>query len=167
MTLHRTTAYRPAAAMGEAGGSRQRIEELLYAYAERLDAGDFVGVGALFADGEIRAAGDGPPIRGAEAVQQVYAATVRLYGDGTPRTKHVTSNVMLQLDEAGGTATARSYFTVLQQLEDFPLQVIVAGRYHDTFARVDSVWRFKVRGMYVDLQGDLGRHLLVELPRSA
>ena len=35
----------------------------------------------------------------------------RLYGDGTPRTKHVTSNMMAQLD---GTATARSYFTVLQ-----------------------------------------------------
>jgi len=37
----------------------------------------------------------------------------------------------------------------------------------DTFARVDGVWLFKVRVMYVDLQGDLGRHLLVELPRSA
>ena len=152
--------------MGEAGDSRQRIEELLYAYAERIDAGDFAEVGALFADGEIRVAEDGPSIRGAEGVWQLYAATVRLYGDGTPRTKHVTSNVMGEVDEAVGTATARSYFTVLQQLEDFPLQVIVAGRYHDTFARVGGVWRFKVRRMYVDLQGDLGRHLLVELPRS-
>ena len=153
--------------MGEAGDSQQRIEQLLYAYAECIDAGDFAGVGALFAEGEIRATRDGPQIRGAEAVQQLYAATVRLYGDGTPRTKHVTSNVMVQVDEAVGTATARSYFTVLQQLEDFPLQVIVAGRYHDTFARVDSGWRFKVRRMYVDLQGDLGRHLLIELSRSA
>jgi len=145
---------------------RQQIEELLYAYAERIDAGDFAGVGALFTLGEIRVAEDGPSIRGAEAVRQLYAATVRLYGDGTPRTKHVTSNVMVEVDEAVGTATARSYFTVLQQLEDFPLQVIVAGRYHDTFARVDGVWRFKVRRMSVDLQGDLARHLLVELPRS-
>jgi len=147
--------------MGEASDSRQRIEDLLYAYAERLDAGDFAGVGALFADGQIRVAEDGPSICGAEAVRQLYAATVRLYGDGTPRTKHVTTNVTVQVDEAGGTATARSYFTVLQQLEDLPLQVIVAGRYHDTFARVDGVWRFKVRRMYVDLRGDLGRHLLV------
>jgi len=153
--------------MGEAGDSQQRIEQLLYAYAECIDAGDFAGVGALFAEGEIRAAGDGPQIRGAEAVQQLYAATVRLYGDGTPRTKHVTSNVIVQIDEVVGTATARSYFTVLQQLEDFPLQVIVAGRYHDTFARIDGVWRFGVRRMYLDLQGDLGRHLLVALPRSA
>jgi hypothetical protein len=56
---------------------------------------------------------------------------------------------------------------VLQQLDDFPLQVIVAGRYYDTFARVDGAWRFTVRRMYVDLRGDLRRHLLVELPRSA
>jgi 3-phenylpropionate/cinnamic acid dioxygenase small subunit len=153
--------------MGDAGDSRQRIEELLYAYAERIDAGDFAGVGALFAAGEIRVAEDAPAIRGAEAVRQLYAATVRLYGDGTPRTKHVTSNVVVQVDEAGGTATARSYFTVHQQLEDFPLQVIVAGRYHDTFARVDHAWQFRVRRMYVDLQGDLGRHLLIALPRSA
>ena len=69
--------------MGEASDSRQRIEQLLYAYAECIDAGDFAGIGTLFADGEIRAAADGPPIRGSEAVRQLYAATVRLYGDGT------------------------------------------------------------------------------------
>ena len=34
---------------------------------------------------------------------------------------------MVEVDETVGTATARSYFTVLQQLDDFPLQVIVAG----------------------------------------
>jgi 3-phenylpropionate/cinnamic acid dioxygenase small subunit len=152
--------------MGE-GDSRHRIEELLFAYAERLDAGDFAGVGALFADGEIRASEDGPAIQGAEAVRQLYAATVRLYGDGTPRTKHLTSNVIVQVDDACERASARSYFTVLQQLDDFPLQVIVAGRYYDTFARVDGAWRFTVRRMYVDLRGDLRRHLLVELPRSA
>ncbi len=147
--------------------SRTEIEHLLYAYAERIDAGDFAGVGALFADGEIRAAERGPSFRGAEAVRELYAATVRLYADGTPRTKHVTTNVIVHVDEAAGTATARSYFTVLQQLEDSPLQVIVAGRYHDAFRCVVGAWRFEVRRMFVDLHGDLSRHLLIELPRSA
>lgn len=144
---------------------RTAIEHLLYAYAERIDAGDFAGVGALFADGEIRAGDDGPSFRGAEAVRQLYTATVRLYDDGTPRTKHVTTNVVVELDAASppGSATARSYFTVLQQLEDFPLQPIVAGRYHDAFRRVDGVWRFHVRRMHVDLQGDLSRHLSIAL----
>jgi 3-phenylpropionate/cinnamic acid dioxygenase small subunit len=144
---------------------RACIERLLYTYAERIDAGDFAGVGALFADGEIRAAEHGPAIRGAEAVRQLYVASVRIHADGTPRTKHVTTNVMIDVDETRGTAAARSYFTVLQQLEDFPLQVIVAGRYFDEFARVDRTWRFAVRRMQVDLQGDLSRHLLIALPR--
>lgn len=117
----------------------------------------------LFADGEIRAGADGPSFRGADAVRQLYAATVRLHADGTPRTKHVTTNAIVAVDEAAGTATARSYFTVLQQLDDFPLQPIVAGRYHDDFRRVDGVWRFHVRRMHVDLQGDLSRHLSIAL----
>ena len=145
--------------------SRRRIERLLYGYAERIDAGDFAGVGALFAEGEIRVADQPSGIRGAEAVRRLYASTVRLYADGTPRTKHVTTNVVVDVDEPAGTATARSYFTVLQQLDDFPLQVIVAGRYHDAFRCVDATWRFEVRRMYVDLQGDLSRHLLIALPR--
>lgn len=147
--------------------SRTEIEHLLYAYAERIDAGDFAGVGALFAHGEIRAAEHGPSFRGADTVRQLYAATVRLHADGTPRTKHVTTNAIIEIDETAGTATARSYFTVLQQLADFPLQVIVAGRYHDAFRRGDGIWSFHVRRMSVDLQGDLSRHLLIELPRSA
>jgi len=141
------------------------IERLLYEYAARIDAGDFAAVGALFADGEIRVGDAGPSFRGAEAVRRLYDATVRLYPDGTPRTKHVTSNVIVDVDEAAGTATARSYFTVFQRLDDFPLQAIVAGRYGDTFGRSDGRWSFRIRRMFVDLQGDLSRHLLIELAR--
>ena len=152
--------------MSDSEESRHRIEALLYAYAERIDAGDFAGVGTLFADGEIRAGGEaGAAVRGAEAVRRLYTSTVRLYDDGTPRTKHVTTNVVVEIDDEGATATARSYFTVLQQLEDFPLQVVVAGRYHDAFAQVDRTWRFRVRRIHVDLQGDLSRHLLIALPK--
>jgi hypothetical protein len=147
--------------------ARTAIERLLHLYAERIDEGDFAGVGALFAEGEIRAADTGPGIRGAEAVRRLYAATVRLHADGTPRTKHVTTNVIVDVDDAAGTGTARSSFTVLQQLDDFPLQVIVAGRYADAFVRSDGVWRFAVRRMHVDLQGDLSRHLRIPLPRTA
>jgi 3-phenylpropionate/cinnamic acid dioxygenase small subunit len=147
--------------------SRAAIEALLYTYAERIDAGDFAGVGGLFADGEIRAGDDGPAFRGAEAVRDLYAATVVLHADGTPRTQHATTNVVVDVDETAGTATARSRFTVLQQLDDFPLQVIVAGRYVDSFVRAGDRWRFAVRRMYVDLEGDLRRHLRVPLPRTA
>ena len=70
---------------------------------------------------------------------------------------------MIDVDEAADTATSRSYFTVLQALEDFPLQTIIAGRYHDRFGRVDGIWRFSERMILPDLLGDLSRHLLIEL----
>lgn len=43
----------------------------------------------------------------------------------------MTTNLGIEVDEAGGTAVARSYFTALQALPDLPLQPIVSGRYDD------------------------------------
>ena len=142
---------------------RQAIEALLYTYAERIDAGDFEGVGALFAHAEIKAPAQEHGVRGQAAVQALYERTTRRYeDDGTPHTKHVTSNVQVDF-EAPDAASGRSYFTVFQGLPDFPLQAIIAGRYHDRFERVDGAWRFSERVMLPELYGDLSRHLLIEL----
>lgn len=145
--------------------SRAAIERLILSYAERIDRGDFAGVGELFADGAI-AGPDGAEIaRGSDAVRRLYERTTRRYEDGTPRTKHVTSNLIVDTDETRGEAHARSYFTVLQALPDFPLQPVVAGRYQDRFERVANRWRFAERRMFVELVGDLSRHLLIALPK--
>ena len=145
--------------------ARRAIEALIFEYAERIDRGDFAGVGELFSDGAI-AGPDGTALaRGRAAVQQLYERTTRRYEDGTPRTKHVTTNLRIELDEERGEAAARSYFTVLQGLPDLPLQPIVAGRYEDRFARAARDWRFRERRMFVDLVGDVSRHLLISLPK--
>jgi 3-phenylpropionate/cinnamic acid dioxygenase small subunit len=143
--------------------SQRQIERLLYTYAERLDAGDFEGVAALFAHASLGAEG-GPAVLGRDGVLAMYRASVRLHADGTPRTRHVTTNVVVEVDEAAGTASARSCFTVFQQLDDFPLQAIIVGRYCDRFARTGGVWHFAERRMLLDLRGDLRRHLLIPLP---
>ncbi|UDY34996.1 nuclear transport factor 2 family protein [Dermatobacter hominis] len=137
------------------------IENLVYAYAERIDAGDLPGVAELFRHGRLIPA-PGASLEGSEQVLALYEGSTRLYEDGTPRTKHVTTNVAVELD-ASGTPSARSYFTVLQQTEVLPLQAIIAGRYHDTFHRVDGDWCFRTREMFVDLTGDLSQHLLFDL----
>ena len=138
------------------------IENLVYAYAERIDAGDLAGVGELFRHGRIQAA-PGIVFEGAEQVKGLYDSATRLYDDGTPRTRHVTTNVTVEVDEDAGTGTARSYYTVFQQTDELPLQPIIAGHYHDTFHRVDEAWCFDTRSMFVDLKGDLSHHLLIEL----
>ncbi len=145
-------------------GAARAIENLLYAYAERMDAGDFLGVAALFDAATYGPAG-GPMLSGSAELEAVLRSMVQLH-DGTPATKHVTTNVIVELGEDARRASARSYFTVLQALADFPLQVIVAGRYHDRFVRDESGWRFIERLVWMDLTGDLSRHLVGYLARS-
>ena len=103
-----------------------------------------------------QAFGIGPTHNGADLCT---ATDIGLYDDGTPRTKHVTTNLVVDVDEAGDAATAGAYFTVLQATVELPLQIIVAGRYADRFARVGGKWRFSERLIHMDLQGDLSRHL--------
>jgi hypothetical protein len=71
----------------------------------------------------------------------------------------VTTNVVIDVDDAAGRADARSYFTVFQATAKVPLQAIVAGRYHDRFVRTDGRWRFADRLVFMDLTGDLSDHL--------
>ncbi|ORB67521.1 nuclear transport factor 2 family protein [Mycolicibacterium tusciae] len=142
-------------------GARE-IENLVYTYAERLDAGDLDGVAALFAHGRICGMEDGPPetvFVGVSRVRQMYEMATRLYEDGTPKTKHFTTNVRLQVDDAAGTANGSAYYCVTQATPDLPLQIIVTGHYRDTFHRIDGVWWFDTRTMFVDQIGDTSRHL--------
>jgi 3-phenylpropionate/cinnamic acid dioxygenase small subunit len=136
------------------------IANLVFLYAERIDGGDFAGVAELFRFGEITTEGDAARHRGFDQVFQMYEGWTRRHQDGTPRTKHVTTNLIIEMDDESGVAEGRSYFTVLQQTEALPLQPIIAGRYHDRFERADGSWRFAHRHILVDLVGDLSQHLL-------
>ncbi|WP_420036419.1 nuclear transport factor 2 family protein [Streptomyces sp. cg28] len=133
------------------------VTHLITRYAELVDTGDFAGVGALLAEAVF--IGSGPPVEGAEAVERMLRESVILYEDGTPRTHHVTTNIAVDVDGAAGTASARSYVTVFQELPELPLQPVAAGRYRDRFARRDGRWRFVERRVRIHLLGDVSRHL--------
>ena len=137
--------------------ARTEITALIHGYAELLDTGDLDGVAALFANADYGTPNQGR-IRGTETVRKVYEPVI-LYDDGTPRTKHVITNVTVTIEPDAMTASAASYFTVLQQVDDTPLQPIIAGRYHDRFECADGSWRFSERMILPDLVGDLSRHM--------
>jgi 3-phenylpropionate/cinnamic acid dioxygenase small subunit len=141
----------------DAHASRDAIAALIYGYAERLDDGDLDGVARLFAHATFRSSAGGR-YTGTEQVREALRRALVLH-DGRPRTKHATTNLVVEVDEAVGTATARSYFTVLQATPTLPLQVVIAGRYHDRFERVDGGWRFADRLVLIDLEGDLHEHV--------
>jgi 3-phenylpropionate/cinnamic acid dioxygenase small subunit len=143
--------------------SARDIENLLYTYAERIDAGDLDGVAELFTHGRILGQENGPPetvFVGREGVRALYEMATRIYEDtGTPKTKHLTTNARIEVDEDAGTATARTSYLVTQATESLPLQVIITGHYHDTFHRIDGRWWFEDRTMFIDQTGDLSHHL--------
>ena len=141
----------------------QHIENLMYRYGEYVDLARFDDLGELFRHGAIRSDRGSGDLRG-DAVATFYRATNRVHADtGTLRTRHIASNVIVAMDEAAGTATARSYFVVCQQTSSLPLQPIVSGRYHDSFHRIDGEWWFDVRMIFVDLIGNMTEHLSFDL----
>jgi ketosteroid isomerase-like protein len=140
------------------------IANLIYTYAEKIDLGDFDGVAELFTHAVVTAEGTQVRNIGKDQVLKMYVDSTRRYPDnGTPHTKHVTTNLILDIDEEAGQATCHSYFTVFQQTEVLALQPVIAGRYHDRFERVDGQWRFTARHMLSDLIGDLSQHLLIDI----
>jgi 3-phenylpropionate/cinnamic acid dioxygenase small subunit len=139
-----------------------QITNLLYRYAECIDAGDLAGAAALFEHARIRIGGPDPEQDTIDAARLlgIWKSLIVLHPDGTPRTKHVTTNPIIEIDEDAGTASCRSYYTVLQQTDGMPLQTIVTGRYHDRFERVGGQWRFSYRDLtLIDMVGDVSRHL--------
>ena len=143
--------------------SAVEIANLLYRYAERIDSGDLEAAARLFEHAKLKMAHSGDPVD-SQGVLEQWRRLIRIYPCGTPRTKHVITNPIIEIDEAKDRAACRSYYTVLQATDDFPLQVICAGRYHDVFERVDGRWRFAFRDYsLLDARGDLSSHLRLEL----
>ena len=136
------SAHSVSGRMTAAPSDADEIRDLLFAYCWHMDRGEFDALGALFAHASM---GDGidartrPSSPASDAIAALYRDRCILYPDGTPRTKHVCTNAIDRdrVDD-GRHATSRSYFLVEQQLDDFPLQPIVGGRYHDRFERVDG-----------------------------
>jgi hypothetical protein len=131
--------------------SRAEIENLMALYCRRYDSGDLQGYADLFAHGTIS---------GMETPEEIVAFHQQgvWWYDGEPGTRHVITNVEIDVDEEAGTGNGRSYVTVYQALPDFPLQPILIGSYIDTFRRMDGTWYFASRRFEEHLRGDLSRH---------
>jgi len=141
-----------------------QIRNLLGTYCELMDAAAWTEVGELFADAELVGPDGAVVARGAAAVQALYERGTRLH-DGSPRTRHVTANPII--DVHGAHATARSSYVVFQGLPGAAIHPIITGRYRDEFVRDDAGrhggWRFARRQFFVDHAGDLSSHLTYDL----
>jgi SnoaL-like domain len=151
-------------------GACDQIRNLIHRYSEAVDQGRFEVLDELFADATVRTAmGSGSPGAGlgGALVAAMFRDRIILYADGTPRTRHLVTNTIIEVDEAAGRATARSYNTTLQQVPGRSIEIIATARYEDSFALVDGAWRFSERvirhasldGVHRDFIGDMSRHV--------
>ncbi len=138
--------------------SREEILHLINSYTFLLDNGDLEGWAALFEHGEWGSE-DAPLLKGKEQMFEMINNILIVYPDGTPRTRHVVTNVDLNIDDDQGVASCTSYITLLQQIDDRPLQAIFSGEYHDDFERVDGRWRFARRVTKRPFFGDMSAHV--------
>lgn len=141
--------------------SEVQIANLLYRYAEFIDQGRLVDAADLFADARVLRK-DGGVARELTSTEllEFWQGKIILYPDGTPRTKHVITNPIIEVDEDAGLAECRSSYLVLQQVDDGPLHPVITGRYHDRFRRSGDRWFFSYRDYSLrGLVGDLSRHI--------
>jgi hypothetical protein len=135
----------------------EEIRNLLGIYCEVMDAGDFEGLGALFAHGRITDDKGREIARGAAAVTDLWSAMVRRY-DGSPLTRHLVTGPIIEVD--GDSATCRSSFLVVQKPPGGDLMLVASGRYRDTFGVTAGRWHFVERQFFLDQEGDMSRHMV-------
>ena len=138
--------------------AHEAIRNLLGRYCELMDAGHFAGLAELFAHATLADEHGNVFATGSAEVLAMWQAQTILY-DGSPRTRHITANPVIDLDDETGIAEVSSSYVVFQQTEEFPLQPIVTGRYFDVFTRHQGVWRWTQRRYALDHVGDLSHHL--------
>jgi hypothetical protein len=148
------------------------IRRIILTYPECIDRGNLDGVVELLTgvkmcnsngilapevpDAEI-------PTLSAEDVRRTYSSGVIFYDDGLPHTKHVITNIDIWFSDDSRRANSRSFYQVLQGMDNFPLQVIITGRYEDTYELEDSHWKLRIRREYADMVGDLSHHVRPEV----
>jgi hypothetical protein len=147
----------------------EAIRRLIFTYAYRLDGGDFGGVGEILQHARLRLVDDAvraEPVVGQAAITDFYTSQVIVFR-GDPRTRHIITNVLIELDDSAEHATSRSYFTVQQAPPRLPLQLIIGGQYRDAFAKVDGVWRFEEKLIHVDYLNDVSHHFRISASHSS
>lgn len=133
------------------------IQNLIHRYPYHIDRGEVDEMAQLFAHADVYMPGREPVRSNPAAVAQAFRDWLQIYANGTPRTRHMTSNVIIEPD-GSDRARATSYVMVFQQTKNFALQPIIGGDYRDRFEKVNGVWRFYERYIGNDLFGDLSAH---------
>jgi hypothetical protein len=123
---------------------RCEIEELIFHCAELADAGEFVAYSELFRYGVM--IGHDGVTRDAKELLQHRLDYNLTFGEVTPKTAHVLTNVRIRFSSDRKEARSQCYVTGYFLHEtDKPLVPNYLGQYFDRFQQIDGRWFFKER----------------------
>ena len=123
----------------------QAIANLEYRFFEDLDNRRFEAVGAMFAHGtlEIVVPGRPEPFAGTgEAEVTGFLSRMIPAKDDGSWGRHIGSNLIIELDEAAGTASARMNSALFHVAPGKPSHFMGLGRHEDEFKLIDGAWWF-------------------------
>lgn len=141
------------------------IINLINKYPELLDQGRVDELAEMFKDADFYKPNE-IFSKNVIGLKGLWKEWVKFYEpNNEPKTRHLSTNISVEF-LSDVKARAKSYLTVFQAIEDFPLQPIICVTDHDTFQKTDGVWHFIERREYVGLLGDLSAHLTRAAPVS-
>jgi SnoaL-like domain len=150
----------------------EEIRRIIFSYPNCIDRGDIDGAARVLTGVKMSISTgilapevpeDEMSTLSFDDAREMHTSTMVLYEDGTPHTKHVISNIDVSFADDARTASSRCSYTVLQQADDFPLQVVVAGRCEDIYEFDGKQWKLRVRREYADMMGNLSHHVKPEV----
>ena len=120
---------------------RQQIVELFARYGWCFDSGDVSGFVALFTPDATYELDRSRRFVGSAQIGAYLAQASA--SDWFPGRQHHVDQIVVE----GTTmrATARSYCTVTQRLDDGTMQLVYLGRYADTCVKIEGNWLFQER----------------------
>lgn len=145
--------------------AEDEITRLMFAYCSTIDTGNLDATAALFAKGTWYLNPESP-LSGTDDVAAFLNDSVILY-EGVPATRHVVSNIRIELAADRRSAHVDSYVIVFQCLPGSVPKIMFQGAFDDTFAHDGSAWHFDVRRIHTDGTGDMSGHLRGAQPVAA
>jgi len=136
----------------------ESIRRLIFECAEMLDSANYDGLGQLFARATVHVTGVNAPIKGSDDICDFFDGMNHRDSDGSPGTRFLTSNTIVDFSDDERSARSRSYFVCFQGSKSH-LAPIAAGRYHDQFSRAAGGWDFTERRVVLDLFGQMDDHV--------
>lgn len=121
------------------------IVNLEHRFIETLDQRDYAALATMFTNGTLVIArpdlAEPPSGTGEAAVAEMLTATLPPPSP-TAFGRHIASNLIVEIDERAGTATARMYTAAYLVVQGRPAHFLGVGHHEDRFERIDGAWQF-------------------------